>query len=236
MSRTVYKFALYIMIGLGSLSSSARTLSEYDRAVSELDKLIKNLEKVEGFTESYELGRLLVLKKQAQNVLASIQESGLAHTKTFHLYQILIVHFRYSTAYLNRISTDETSPTIVEIQGTVESIVRDRGFDDSPYTQITLGVFNQLQQLIQEISKQPIEQKLRNDLMALLPEIGITISLAKLGDRPKAFSAAISVYKRLKLLYPQFVQLTVKRDEFESILNLQGLAEFYAEFAQIEEP
>jgi hypothetical protein len=245
MVRNVYKLSVYIIFSAGLCQMALypepsnadwRAASEYNSAIAVLEKLVGNLEKVERYTESYELGRLLVLKKQAQNVLASIQASGLAHMTTIRLYQTLIVHFRYSTAYLNRISTDETSPAIVEIQTAVESIVRDRGFDDSPYTQITTSVFTQIQQLIQEINKQTIDPKLREDLMGLLPDIGLTISQAKQGDRPKAFAAAISVYKRLKSFYPQFVQLTAKRNEFESVLNLQGLAEFYAEFAQIEEP
>jgi hypothetical protein len=59
------------------------------------------------------------------------------------------------------------------------------------------------------------------------------IAIAEQGDRPKTFAAAIPVIDQVRNLYPMFDQISSSSVGFSMIMELQGITEFYAEFAQM---
>jgi hypothetical protein len=154
---------------------------------------------------------------------------------TIREYQILIVTFRYSKSFFQKITTQQTDGLIKRLLEINEQIVADRGFDDSPYTQITLSTFGQLHKLTQDIMNLPVSEDLKKNLKALIPDYGNVMAIAKQGDRPKTFAAATEVYRKIAALYPMFQEVAPNNQAFETVLGIEGLAEFYAEFAQIHD-
>src|SRR5690606_3860298 len=71
-------------------------------------------------------------------------------------------------------------------------------------------------------------------LRSLWMPIGETIAVASQGDRPRAFEKAQIVIEELRMLYPYFDQISASNAGFDNTLELQGLAEFYADFAPMD--
>ena len=228
-------FALLILAAslVGGIASGAD--DEVAKAKAQLNREIEILNKVSFYVERPDLGRLNFLRDASQRVLEMIAKKGLSHSATIREYQTLIVAYRYSMAYLRRISTEEIEPMLQEILRINEEIIADRGFDDSPYTQITYSTFAQLHKLSTDLVALNLSDRLKAEVTDMLPEFGNVLALAKEGDRPRTFEAAKRLYSRIKLLYPEFQQISSSNQAFDIVLSIQGLAEFYAEFAQIEE-
>jgi len=236
----IWAFLLGLLILSGStraLAESACTTntgSEKQAALDQLTELKTQLAAIEDTVERYELGRLIVLKNQVNSVETAIRAKGLGHMATIREYQVLIVSFRYSTGYLNRVATGATQENISQMMKLLDQIVEQRGFDDSPYTQITLGTFSQIYKLLQDLLNQPIPEGLKSRLTDLIPPIGQVMAIAKQGDRPRTFAAATAVVLQIRTIYPAFLRVGSSDPGYETLLNLQGLTEFYAEVAQVE--
>ena len=54
--------------------------------------------------------------------------------------------------------------------------------------------------------------------------------------RPKAFAAGKTVYSQVTSLYPVLQNLAASNTSFLFVLEIQGLNEFFGEYAQIESP
>ena len=200
-----------------------------------LQRQIELITQLEPYTERVDLGRLHLLRKAAEGVLTRIQEKGLANMVTMQSYQNLIVMYRYSIAFFRQIKTEKTQAVIEELLQINDQIVKDRGFDDSPYTKLTASVFSQMHKLILQLIDlsslpDPLKEKL-NDLKA---PIGQVIAIAEQGDRPRAFESAIALYEKVKELYPDFNAIAASDVAFDITLEIQGLNEFYAEYAQVD--
>ena len=121
-----------------------------------------------------------------------------------------------------------------ELQELSKQLENDYGFDDSPYTQVTAQTFRQMHKLLQELDTLPIPLQLKTDLRTLWPAIGETIAIAQLGDRPKTFEKAIQAIGTIRNLYSIFNQIATSAAGFNLVIELQGLSEFYAEYAQVD--
>jgi hypothetical protein len=216
-----------------SLRVRAQSANEMGDARIQLQKEISLIEHIEPYVERYDLARLYVLKKSSQRVLDSIDKVGLANMQTLREYQVLIVAYRYSEDFFSQISTDMTQKNIAELVRINADIIQARGFDDSPYTEVTGSVFTQMRQLFVELDSLPISDSLRTKIRALTPELGQVLSIAAEGDRPRTFDAAIPLQKKIAGLYPEFNSVAASGPVFEVVLSIQGLNEFYGEFAQI---
>ena len=62
-----------------------------------------------------------------------------------------------------------------------KKIVADRGFDDSPYTRVTLSTFTQLKKLTDDLLALPIQNDLKQGLTDLIPFIGDAVFESKRG-------------------------------------------------------
>jgi hypothetical protein len=225
----------FFSVPLAYAQSNVSDDGEVTKAVGQLKGEISLISDMEPFVQSPDRARLYILKQASQRVLDLIGSKGLANMATIREYQVLIVTYRYSKSYFDRVETDYTTDDIQKIQGITEKIVADRGFDDSPYTQITLSTFNQLQKLTQDMLALPIKDDLKKGLQEIIPDFGTVVAIAKQGDRPKTFAAAIGVYKKVEALYPLFHEVASNNQAFDTVLEIEGLAEFYAEFAQVGE-
>jgi len=204
------------------------------KASSQLQSELKLISTIEPYVERPDLARLYVLKQASQRVLDLIAGKGLANMATIREYQVLIVTYRYSTSFFKKIETEETSEAIKSLLTINEQIVADRGFDDSPYTQLTLSTIGQMYKLFQDLSKLPITPEFKKSIDNLVPDFGNVMAIAKQGDRPKTFEAAKALYFKVVALYPLFQQVAASNEAYDLTLGIQGLAEFYAEYAQID--
>jgi len=229
------------LLSIGALCVSALGIANFAHAETDeattaknqLNRQMELLQSIEKYTERSDLARLFVLKKADQTVIDSITRLGMGHMQTIRDYQTLIVAFRYSSEFFMRVQTQRNKKAILEIISIGDAIAQARGFDDSPYTQITKSVFGQMKKLIDDMQGLVLPQDLLEKLFALRPAMGEVIAIASQGDRPKAFAAATALHSKLIELYPAFSTLSISNPAFEIILNIQGLNEFYAEFAQL---
>ena len=134
------KLTLFLAFLFSSPLSLRAQENEVAIAKSQLDRQLKLIEKIYVQAEHFAQARMIVLKKQTEKVAESIAQNGLSHARTMHEYQHLIVAYRYSIAFFKDIETESTSNYIVELLKITEDITKARGFDDSPYTQITSHV------------------------------------------------------------------------------------------------
>ena len=208
---------------------------EVSIAKAQLNRAIILIDEILPSTEHLESARLNFIKRNFLVVKNSLQQNGLAHAATMRSYQQLIVAFRYSSSFLKQLESEFNTLAIKELFDINELIVKARGFDDTPYTQITANVFSEMHQLflqLQTLASLPAD--LKNQINALIPKIGNVIAIAKQGDRPKTFAAAVPLSKEITALYVTFGRVQHANPAFDVILDIQGLNEFYAEFAQIE--
>ena len=208
---------------------------EVSVAKEQLNRAIVLIDGILPGTEHLESARLNFIKRNVLAVKSSLEQNGLAHAATMRSYQQLIVAFRYSSSFLKQLESEFNSKAIKELFDISELIVKARGFDDTPYTQITANVFSEMHQLflqLQTLASLPAD--LKNQINALIPKLGNVIAIAKQGDRPKTFAAAVPLSKEITALYALFGRVQHANPAFDVILDIQGLNEFYAEFAQIE--
>jgi hypothetical protein len=165
-------------------------------------------------------------------VLAAIDQFGLAHMKTMGEYQVLMITYRSSKLYLDSVSSDSTASLIAQLKAVTEEIAKDTGVDGWP-TKITLSVFTQIRDNLNQLKQQPISATLQSAIVALDADFGNVMALAYEGDRPKTFEAATALYRKIQDLYPLIESVSGANPAFELGLTIRGLAEFYAEFAQV---
>lgn len=206
------------------------------------------MQQIAPYVERIDISRLIVIQKSVKAVTDDMETNVREGRKevtfqTLRLVQNLIVQYRFSQVFfgwsvprsINSIYTDYTAPQLAALKTLSEDIVKEYGYDDSPYTQITANTFRQMQRLLQQLETLPLDDKLKNSLRALWQPIGETIAVAEQGDRPKTFAKAIPVIQQVQALYPMFDTISTTEAGFPMIMELQGLTEFYAEFAQMDE-
>lgn len=218
----------YCLVGISSPDEVRKAQAQLDRGLVLLDSLAPVAERVEA-------ARINFIRRKLGSVKTAIETNGLAHAGTMRSYQDLIVAFKYSNSFLKQMESDSTKEALRELKLLSEEIREDRGFDDTPYTQITASVFSEMYQRVNQLkSLANLPEDLVSELDRLVPELGNVIALAKQGDRPRTFDAAIPVSRKITALYSQLDRIQQSNPAFDVVLDLQGLNEFYAEYAQIE--
>jgi len=226
---------LIFLLPLFLVSSVFYAEDEVSIARAQLNRAVELIEGVIPGTERLETARLSFLKRNFLAVRTSLQQNGLAHAATMRSYQQLIVAFRYSNSFLKQLESEYTIGALKELYDINELIAKARGFDDTPYTQITANVFSEMHQLFLQLETlASLSPDLKNPIHALIPKMGNVIAIAKQGDRPKTFAAAVPLSKEITALYAAFGKIQHANPAFDAVLDIQGLNEFYAEFAQIE--
>jgi hypothetical protein len=205
------------------------------------------LKQIQPYVERIDLARLFVIQTSVKAVIDNMEANVDAKKsevtmETMRLIQNLIIQYRFSQVFFGwtepKAITSIYAPIIeldlTELNVFYRKLIVDYGMDDSPYTQITANTFRQMQKLLQQLETIPIDDALKLHLRGLWPSIGETIAIASQGDRPHTFERAIVAVKSMRNLYPEFNRISNSDAGFPMIMELQGLAEFYAEFAQME--
>lgn len=208
---------------------------------------LQEIDLIAPYVERIDYSRLMVVRKSVENVKNDMEANVAAKRnevtfQTLRLIQNLIVQYRFSQVFfgwtvprsITSIYTEATADNLARLKVLSEDTVNVYGYDDSPYTQITANTFRQMQRLLQQLETLPLEANLKSQLRALWMPIGETIAVAEQGDRPNTFAKAIPVINTLRTLYPLFDHISSSDAGFPMIMELQGLAEFYAEFAQVD--
>jgi hypothetical protein len=225
----------------GPLASAADAILD---PLHEQEQLIDSLTAT---VQRVDMARLQVVRTTIETVAQDIENNRKLGKKdvtfqTLRLMQNLIIQYRFSKVFfgwttpvsLTSIYTEETSETLAKLNTLSEQLVSDYGFDDSPYTQITGNTFRQMQKLLAQAEDLAIAPELKTQLRGLWPRIGQVISIAEQGDRPSAFAKSVPLVKTIRSFYPMFDAISSSQAGFQVILEIQGLNEFYAEFAQVE--
>ncbi len=224
---------MVLLISLVFISFIAHA-NEVDIAKQRLSNQIRLLKTLDPEIERLDKARLIILKKAVIKVQDSISKLGLSNMQTMRSYQELIVKFRFSSAFFTEISTVRTKDTVKKIIKINEEIRTARGFDDTPYTKITESVYSHMHTLFNQLlDNRSIPNELREKIQGLITPVGKVISEAKRGDRPNTFEVGIKFYKLVVDVYPDFDGIASSHETFNIVLEIQGLNEFYGEFAQI---
>jgi hypothetical protein len=113
--------------------------------------------------------------------------------------------------------------------------VKERGFDDSAYTKIALATFTQVHKLFLELMNVVSDENLKQQIANVIPDVGRIQGKSKLGDRRETtLNPSIPVVQKIRALYPAFNRVSRQDQAFDIVVNIQGLIEFYAEYAEAE--
>jgi hypothetical protein len=217
-------------------------------ATDPLTEQVKLMSDISPYVERVDMARLLVVKNTSQSVIDDMVKNVATGKKevtfqTLRLIQNLIIQYRFSQVFfgwtdpraITSIYTPQTEQSLARLKTLSEQLVNEYGYDDSPYTQITANTFRQMQRLLKQLEDLPIDSALKAKLRALWMPIGETIAVAEQGDRPKTFEKAIPVIRQIQAMYSEFDRISSSQAGFPMIMELQGLTEFYAEFAQVDQ-
>jgi len=209
---------------------------EAEQMRTALGEELRILHWLERDVERLDFARLRLIETNVRVTLDSLNQNGLAHARTIRNFQQMIITFRYSSAFFTQIETDETGRQIKELLAINDDVIRRLGFDDTPFTQITANVFTQMHKLILQLHDSgTLSGELQKKVSDLIVPLGQVIAIAKQGDRPHTFQAAIPIYHRIAALYPEFNRIESSHAAFDIIIEIQGLNEFYGEFAQADD-
>ena len=208
---------------------------EVEMAKEQLTQQLVLLEQISKHVQRPHLSRVAVLRASLRRVEESLTEKGLGHSVTIREYQNLIVAFRYSKAFFARARSEIIAKEIDEVLAIAETTANARGFDDSPYTQITASIYSQMHKLFIQLEEVTGNEELKTELAKIRVPMGEVIALGKQGDRLKTFIHAIPLYQRVKSLYPDFDSVGFSDPAFDVSLEIQGLNEFFSEFSQLED-
>jgi len=208
--------------------------NEVDIAKTRLARAKVLLDRIAPDAERLDQARLVILRKAVMKVQNSIEKNRLSTITTLAAYHELIVKLRFSSAFFTEISTSRTVDAIKELLKLNEQMKEARQFDDTPYTKITESVYVHMETLFRELlNNRSIPDSLRKQVGELIPEVGKLLSDAAHGDRPNTFKSGIKFYKMVVDVYPEFDEVKNSHEAFNIVLEIQGLNEFYGEYAQV---
>lgn len=218
----------------GSLPAHAQQRDEVASAHNELEQLAKDLAQLKQVVEEHEEGRLIVLDELRIATRESLRTNGLAHSRTFRSYQTLIISFRHSKEYFDRILTQSTATTTHRITLTIEEMAKKRGIDEAA-SLITHSVFSNLEKLFRDLlADSSLPLNLRQAMEDKFPSIGMVTAKSARGDWADVYDLSRPVALELATLLPLFKQIAGTDTKAKKAANIQGLIDFYMEFSSAE--
>lgn len=210
--------------------------NEVENAKRQLQRVLTNLDHIKrSGLHVQDEGRVFILERSVNEVLAAVNEKGIGNLRTLNLYQQLIVKFRFSNQFFEFIRTGQTEKQIADTLELMAKIREERGFDDDPYSKVLKSNLEQIHNSLAQIARMDgTPQETKKRIQALTPKFGAAIAVADQGDRPKAFAQAIELYSTVKDLYGALQQLSGNPAAFRLVLEVMGLNEFVAEYSQVE--
>lgn len=200
-----------------------------------LQQQLALLERIEPYTQMVDLARINYLKKLTHKTRALIEKKkNIGNVEVVFAIQELVLSYDYSVTFFNSISSEVIESDVQNVYKIQKRIIESFGLDKATSMRMIANMMGQIRQLILQL--QPlVGSELKARLDKLAPSLGETLAKASLGDRPKAFYAGVEFYKRLIELYPMMNQLGNQQQAFNITIEIRSLAEFFREYAQIEE-
>lgn len=234
-----------IFINLLCFRSQANETS--DQAIAMLAKQKFLLTRLEVSVSRLELARLHVFKKTIDKTVALIEENVRQGRFPFvghanRSIESLLIQYQFSHAFfgweevpqVTSIYSDYMSKELEMLKESYDQLAQAFGQDIVPYTTITESYFRQIHRVLNDLEKTVSDDEVRETLRSLWPSVGHAISLGYNGDRPCTFAKASLVIQEIRSHYELLNNLSQMSASYSQILELQGLAEFYAEFAQVD--
>ncbi len=197
----------------------------------QLHRQLQLLDQIVPHVERLDLSRLMFLRREVTQVIESIEAKGLAHAESIQKLQELVIAYRFSKAQFTQIRTLKTGNAIDELIKINTTLAHDTGYDQTLATQITASTFTQIHRLLQALAVLSIGDSLKQEIKSLQQPLGQLVAIARNGDDLKTFTEAKKVLVQLESLMPHFDQISVSNAAFYTILEIQGLTEFYREFS-----
>lgn len=219
-------------IGTGSAKASGDFAPLYilvKRQSATIDRILP-------YVERQDIPKLAFLKQTSRKLLESIIARGQANMETLQNLQEMLIAYRFSVNVFQTVRTVRTSQYIEDLQSVTRQISDLSGFDQSPYTKITFGVFQRLRVLTLSLTELPIQQTLAEKLRDLQPQIGRVLAAASQGDHRLTLQAGEECLAKIVALYPAFNEISISDMAFNSVMEIQGIGEFYADFIKADDP
>lgn len=205
---------------------------ELGEAKALLQRQLQLIQLIQPYVPRRRLGRLFFLRSLTKSVADSIDKKGLGHKATDRAYQILTDRCKHSLSYFRAIDTEDTANYAVEFLKNNERIIDKRGYDDYAYSSITFDTYTDMKDVIDRLMVLPISTGLRMELLQLKTHIGELLGKASGGDKRTLYPLGESVYREAIELYPEFNKIASSDLAFELTEEIQGLNEYYGEFAE----
>ncbi len=219
--------------------SMSLTSDEIAEALKQLKAILRYIDRtIEPLVETYEKPQILLLRKKTEKLILLLESKKALTAETPLAFLDLLESFKYSVNYFKRIETKASSQAIQKTFDIIKEIDKKwRQDGEDIYTKKTKIYFSQIRELLKKLREYPtipdeLRQKIEDPETTRL--IVNAIALGELGDRPKAFAAGIAACDKMKALYPAFETVAGARDTFDITLEIMGINEVFAEYAQIE--
>lgn len=206
---------------------------------------LDQLNHISNFVERRDLGRLIAIQNAIKNIIKDMAENLEAGReevtfKTLRRIESIIIQYRFSKSFFGwssprsplSIYNEHSKVELERLRDLQEDLMVTYGYEAYPYSIITASSFRQIQRLLQQLEEFPIDAQLKSELRERWRLIGEVIAIAEQGDRPLAFAKATQAVDNLRQLYPQFDEFSTINAAFPLIMEIQGLIEFYADYAQ----
>ena len=190
---------------------------------------------IEPYVERVDQPKIQFLRQVSNRLLESVRLQGASHVETMQRIQEAVIAYRFSKETFKSIYTEKTAEWIEELQKSAREMALTSGFDQSLYTKITASAFRQLRELTMTLTKLKLPDGLSERLLALQTPIGHVLATAQNGDTRKTLEAGEACLREIVKLYPEFNQISISDSAFNSVMEIQGIGEFYADFIRADD-
>jgi len=178
-----------------------------------------------------------VLKIASVRLLEAVGDDDSLSQKAHNEAINLVIRYKHSQGFLHFIKSDLNDHAIDELNQLTHSIAKARGLLDLPESTVTACFYDQMRELLLELSTMALDDKLKKKTTDLMPYIGDVIAAGGpgLGDNLVTHFKAVPLYKRVEALYPLFhkyIRSDTEDPAYSQVLEIQGLNELYAEYSK----
>ncbi len=226
---------LALFFGAFLVLPSTGSADEVTVAKKELRTQVGICDELAQVVEGADLARLQIVRESSATTLGAVEEFGLGNMTTMNFFQLQIITYKYSMRFLDSIRSSANNGMVNQLIGIAQKIESDRG---GPFLKITHHVFSNIHRHFRDLAGMGASQSLMAKIedLNLWAELGDVIASAAIGDRPgEPNCKAVSVFHKIKTLYPDFYEQSISEPIYNTTQSIIGLSEFYVEYANPEQ-
>ena len=219
---------------IATAEASISAGDEVAETIAALNLEIELIDAISVDVEHLDFARLTVLKLDIVRLIETIKTKGLFHRDSAVSFYSLTKRFEFSKSLFQFITSEHQKDNIQKLQSMATTLAGKYGYDIDFATRHTFNDFTQMKKLFLQLMDLPISDSLRAKIRALDQHLIDVLGPAKqYGDRPITFERGKETYFKIQALYPDLENLALGNAAFDIVVEIQGLNETYAEFAQI---